>query len=144
MDTVVLNSLPVKHYQIDQTPPFDQVKNLDGFISWDVVDPINPICSEGLSYANDNLVINTELVLYIYSNRLLDRSNLVVAVLDALQPKVSGKRTFLKGVEFTNGFLRHLVLKEHNDYPVSKTGQSVPEMSAAVMTFVYSISIEED
>lgn len=145
MDLILLNGEIVKHYQIDQVPAYEQAKNLAGFIAWDIVEPTTHLCSEGLSYTNGNsLVISSDLILYIYSNRLDVRSGLLTAVLDILQPKVSGKRTFLKGLTLTNGFIRHLVLTEQSDYPVSKTGQSTPELSASVMTFTYSISIVED
>ena len=130
-------------YYIDQIPPYDQVKNLEGFVGWDI-EETNPMhCSEGIEYASSQIVLNFDLMVTVYGGKLTTRNSIEKLILDVLQPAVSGKRVPLKSYQLTNAFVRHMIWKGDIEFPIPKTGQSNAEMSASVLTFTSSISVSE-
>lgn len=135
------NGFPI--YYVDQIPAYDQVKNPDGFVGWDIEELVPMHNSEGLEYASTQVVLNFGLTVTVYGNKMTARTTIIKKVLDVLQPKVSGKRVPLQQHQFTNGFIRYCVFVNDVDFPIPKTAQSNAELSASVLTFNCSISIEE-
>lgn len=130
-------------YYVDQIPAYDQVKNLDGFVGWDI-DETNPMhCSEGVEYTSTKLILNFELAVSVYGAKLTTRNSIEKAILDVLQPITGGKRVPLKSYQLTNAFVRYMIWNGISEYPIPKTGQSNAEMSASVLTFSSSISVLE-
>jgi len=137
----------IKVYFIEQTPPIDQVKNYDGFVSWDI-DRSNALHhSEGLAYGNNSLIINFELTIYVYARTIELRDNIQEAINNKLQPKVSNKRTHLVGYQLpinTTVFVRHVIHSDTTEFPVGKTASSTAEMSASVLNFTCSFSVNQN
>jgi hypothetical protein len=130
-------------YYIDQIPPYDQVRNLEGFVGWDIEES-NPMHNtEGIEYASTHVVLNFQLAITVYGSKLTTRNSIEKLVLDELQPVVSGRRTPLQQTQFTNGFVRYIVWFNTSEFPIPKTGQSNAEMSASVLMFNCSISVLE-
>lgn len=130
-------------YYVDQVPAYDQVKNLDGFVCWDIDELLPMHNTEGVEYADDQITFNFSLIITVYGNKLTTRNSIEIAVLDILQPKTSGKRIPLQQHQLTNGFIRYCVWVNDTEFPIPKTAQSNAEMSATVSMFKCSISIEE-
>ena len=134
-------STPV--YYIDQIPSFSEIKNNQGIVAWDI-DVVSPLhCSEGIEYTTANVVLNFELTITIYARSMGVRNAIEKSVLDILQHVVSNKRKPLISTQFTNGFVRYCVWTNTTEFPVPKTAQHIPEMSASVILFDCSISITE-
>jgi len=140
-----LLALTVKSYYIDQTPPFDQVKNQAGFISWDTEEISHYHNSEGLGYGNMNLVVNFELTIIVYAQKTVTRSSILKEIYDILQPmdETTGRRRHLIGRQLTKAYVRNVVHVSNTEFGIEKTAQSNAEMSATVMTFNCSFSMEE-
>jgi hypothetical protein len=141
----------VKNYYIDECPPFDAAPNKEGFFVWDTEEHMFQECSEGLGYSgdvggtntNNYITIMFQLEVTCYSNRFAIRADIANLVFDLLYPIVSGVRTPLRGLAITNGFINHVKHVSTSEFDVQKTGQSTPEMSAAVLTFDCSFSVKE-
>ncbi len=139
-ELLVPTGVPV--YYIDQIPSYDQAKNPNGFIGWDI-DQLTPMHStEGIEYATD-IVLNFELTVTVYDGRMAVRNNIEMAVLDILQPRVNSKRKPLLQKQLTNAFIRFIVWTNVVEFPIPKTGQANAEMSASVLLFSSSISVKE-
>jgi hypothetical protein len=137
----------IKVYFIEQTPPIDQVKNYDGFVSWDIDNSKTLHHSEGLAYGNTSLIINFELTVYVYARTIELRSSIQNSINNVLQPKVSNKRTHLVGYQLpinSNVFVRHIVHSDTIEFPVGKTASSTAEMSASVLSFTCSFSVNQN
>ena len=134
-------SVPI--YFIEQIPSFDQAKNLQGFVGWDI-EEISPYHnSEGIAYANDQLATKFELQLSVYGRTISVRTGIEKTILDIVQPIVSGKRKHLIGRQLTKAFVRHIIWVSTTEFPVLKTAQSTPELSASVMVLNCSFSLVE-
>lgn len=132
-------------YYIDQIPSYDQNRNLDGFIAWDV-EEIKPLhCTEGVGYSDaaNAIVLNFNLSVIAYGSKLTIRNSIETALLNRLQPLVSARRVPLKSYLLTNAFVRYMVWSSTTEYPIPKTGQSNAEMSASVLMFNSFISVLE-
>lgn len=130
-------------YYIDQIPSYDQAKNLDGFVGWDV-EEIKPMHStEGVEYVGSRIILNFWLSITVYDGRLGTRNSIEKLVLDRLQPVSSGKRKPLRSYALTNAYIRHIVWSGTTEFPIPKTAQSNAEMSASVLMFNTSISVLE-
>lgn len=130
-------------YYIDQIPPYDQVRNLSGFVGWDI-EETNPMHStEGVEYANGQIVLNFQLAITVYGSKLTTRNSIETLILNILQPVVSGKRVPLQQTQYANAFVRYVVWMSTSEFPIPKTGQSNAEMSASVLMFNCSISVAE-
>ena len=130
-------------YYIDQIPAYDQVKNLEGFVGWDIEELIPMHCTEGVEYAGSQIVFNFNLTITVYGSKLTTRNSIEVKVLNILQPLVSSKRKPLLQHQLTNGFVRYCTWINTVEFPIPKTAQSNAEMSASVLMFNCSISILE-
>lgn len=130
-------------YYIDQIPAYDQAKNLDGFVGWDIDESIPMHSTEGVEYTSDNLVLNFELAVTVYGSKLTTRNSIERQVLDILQPVSGGKRIPLRSHQLANAFVRYMVWSGITEFPIPKTGQSNAEMSASVLMFNSSISVLE-
>lgn len=132
-----------KSYYVDQVPSFDQAKNPDGFVCWDI-EEIRPMHNtEGIEYSGTGLAVNFELSITVYHNLMATRNSIEKLVLDIFQPVSSGKRRPLREVQLTNGFVRYIIWTSTSEFPIPKTGQSNAEMSASVLLFNSSISVVE-
>jgi hypothetical protein len=130
-------------YYIDQIPSYDQAKNLDGFVGWDVEETRPMHSTEGVEYADDQIVLNFDLAITVYGSKLSIRNSIEKLILDTLQPASSGKRIPLRSHQLTNAFIRYMVWVNTTEFPIPKTGQSNAEMSASVLLFNSSISVLE-
>lgn len=140
----LLTTTGIKTYPIDDTPPFDQDKNYEGFISWDIEEITFMHSTEGLEYTGvAALVTNFELTVICYDRKRSDRVGLTTSVMNVLNPIVAGRRKPLQSVNLALAFVRHVVHVSTTEFPVQKTGQSTPEMSASVLTFNCSFSFTE-
>ena len=129
-------------YYIDQIPSYDQVKNPNGFVGWDV-EELRPMHStEGVEYAT-NIVLNFELAITVYGSQMTSRNSLEKLVLNVLQPVISGRRVPLRSHTLTSGYIRYIVWTGTTEFPIPKTAQSNAEMSASVLLFNSSISVSE-
>jgi len=141
----------VANYYIDECPPFDSAPNKDGFFVWDHVDETFYEDSESLGYAgvasttnsNNYLVLKFNLEVTCYSNRFATRSDISKLIMNLFYPIVSGVRTPIRGQAITNGFIHYVRHLSTSEFDVQKTGQSTPEMSAAVLSFECSFSVKE-
>lgn len=130
-------------YYVDQVPSYDQARNLDGFVVWDV-EEIKPMHStEGVEYAGSRIIFNFWLSITVYDGRMATRNAIEKLVLDRLQPVSSGKRIPLRNLALTYAYVRHMVWSSTSEYPIPKTAQSNAEMSASVLMFNSSISVSE-
>lgn len=147
----LFGTINVVNYYIDECPPFDSAPNKDGFFVWDTEEHSFSHCSEGLGYSGvttttntDNYItINFQLEVTCYSNRFATRSDISTLVFALFYPVTSGVRTPLRGLTITNGFIHRVQHVSTTEFDVQKTGQSTPEMSAAVLTFDCSFSVKE-
>lgn len=147
----LFSTIDVTNYYIDECPPFDAAPNKDGFFVWDSEDHKFFEDSEGLGYSGSTTTTNTDNFITInftlevtcYSNRFATRSDISKLVFNLFYPIVSGVRTPLRGLAITNGFIHHVHHQSTTEFDVQKTGQSTPEMSAAVLTFNCSFSVKE-
>lgn len=130
-------------YYVDQAPSFDLVKNLDGYVVWDV-EEISPMHStEGVEYAGSQIVLNFWLSIIVYNGKMTTRNSIEKLVLDRLQPTASSKRIPLRNLQLTDGYVRYMVWSSTSEFPIPKTAQSNAEMSASVLMFNSSISVLE-
>ena len=132
-------------YYIDQIPAYDQVKNLDGFVGWDIEETKPMHSTEGVEYASAQVALNFDLAITVYGGKLVTRNTIEKSVLDVLQPVSStdSKRKPLRSYQLTNGFVRYMVWNGTSEFPIPKTAQSNAEMSASVLMFNSSISVLE-
>lgn len=139
----LLGTLSVKVYYIDQVPSNDLAKNTGGYVCWDA-ETTNPMHNtEGLNYTGSSIVMNFPLTVTIYGYTMQQRNTIEGAVLDILQPKVSGKRVPIRSRQLTDGFIRYLVWLSTDEFPIPKTAQSNAELSATVLVFDSSVSVVE-
>lgn len=139
----LLTTLSVKVYYIDQVPSNDLVKNTSGYVCWDCETSSPMHSTEGVEYTSSSIVINFPLTVTIYGYSMTQRNQIEAAVLDLLQPKISGKRVPIRSRQLTDGFVRHLVWLSTDEFPIPKTAQSNAELSATVLVFDSSVSIVE-
>lgn len=134
-------------YYVDQVPSYDQLKNLNGYVVWDI-EELRPMhCSEGAAYADSKLSIhlNFPLTITIYGSSMSVRNTTEQAVLNILQPRdaTTSRRKPLMSKQLTNAFIRSIVWISDSEFPIPKTAQSNAEMSASVLSFNTSISVSE-
>jgi len=132
-----------KIYYIDLIPSYDQAKNLDGFVGWDIEETRPLHCTEGVEYASNHIVFNFELTITIYGGKLITRNTIEKQVLDILQPVSLGKRKPLSQYQLSDTFIRYMVWISTTEFPIPKTGQSNAELSASVLMFNSSLSVLE-
>lgn len=139
----LLGTLTVKVYYVDQVPSNDLAKNTTGYVCWDC-ETSNPMHNtEGIEYSGTGVVLNFPLTVTIYGYTMQQRNTIEGAVLDILQPKVSGKRVPIRSRQLTDGFVRYLVWLSTDEFPIPKTAQSNAEQSATVLVFDSSVSVVE-
>jgi len=144
-------STGINNYHIDHAPPFDIAPNKEGFIVWDTEDHSFFECSEGLGYSGTTTTTNTDnyiacslsLEVTCYSNMFAQRANMSKIVMDLFYPIIDGVRTPLRGVSITDGFIISITHISTTEFPVQKTGQSTPELSACILTFELVLAIKE-
>ena len=142
----LLSSSEYNLYYVDQVPSSDLVKNYSGFVVWDI-ETITPFHNtEGVGYcasSTPKIIANFPLLVTVYGKTFEARYTLSQAVLDKIQPKVSGRRIPLKHRQLSNSTVRYAVWVNSLEFPIPKTAQSNAEMSATVLTFNCSLSISE-
>lgn len=143
----LLTSTDYSLYYVDQTPGYDLVKNLSGYVVWDIEELRGMHNTEGLSYGpvGLNLHLNFALLVTVYGSSLQIRNSIETKILNVLQPKdsVTQKRKPLMSRQLTNAFIRSAVWMSDSEFPIPKTAQSNAEMSATVLMFNTSISVLE-
>ena len=133
-------------YYVDQAPSYDQVKNLAGYVVWDI-EEVKPMQNtEGVDYTSGlNINLNFVLMITIYGSSLTIRNGIEATIMNVLQPKdgTTSRRKPLQSSQLTNGFVRSMVWVSDTEFPIPKTAQSNAEMSASVLMFNSSISVLE-
>lgn len=142
----------INNYHADQAPPYDLISNSNtGFFVWDTEDHVMQHCSEGLAYGGvtttthtDNYITtNFTLEITCYSNLLAPRANIAKEIMDLFYPLTNGVRVPIRGLAITNGFIHYVTHINTTEYPIQKTGQSLPELTACIMVFECSLSVKE-
>lgn len=133
-------------YYVDQAPSYDLVKNLAGYVVWDI-EEIKPMQNtEGLDYSLGlHLNLNFILLVTVYGSSLSIRNGIETTIMNILQPKdgTTQRRKPLQSEQLTNAFVRSVVWMSDSEFPIPKTAQSNAEMSASVLMFNTSISVLE-
>jgi len=149
--TTLFKTVDVPSYFVDEAPPFKDAPNQSGFFVWETDNHGFFECSEGFGYSgvttttnSDNYItLQFELTVTCYSGRFSVRSSISKLIMNLFYPIVSGVRTPLRGLAIADGYINFVHHISTQEYDIQKSGQSTPELSAAVMSFDCSFSVKE-
>jgi hypothetical protein len=119
-------------------PSLDLQKYPNGYVYWDLGDQVPMHNSEGLGSAGDGETVSFDLDIACIAHENAQRKAIVDAVLDILQPVVSGRRLQLTShtIAGTGVFINYLRFQSSAEAMEAKTGQSNPDVTVIVLSFV--------
>jgi hypothetical protein len=137
------NALSIPVHRGNFVPSADQARSThrQGYVVWDE-DSMQPhVCSEGYGDSSGKQVIDFYLDIIVYANTAAKRRTALDAVLDIVQPVVSGRRTILTAHTVGTTFFNYLRVLAYEDVFNVKTAASMAEVVGRQITLACKITV---
>jgi len=135
------NALSLPVHRGEFIPPSDLAPYKSGYITWSYDEETTLIDSEGHANIGTKQMVDFYLDVTVFGDTNAKRKSAADAVLDLLQPVVSGKRTFLTSQTVGDTFFNFVIYRSSSQIYNIKTGQSTVEVAGILMSFSCRVTI---